>query len=206
MNVHARISFEWRRRMLVLFLMFFGIGAWFLLDGYVNWPAEAERYEAFSAIREELVETGAVEPPEAGDEESPTVLLAWKRYAEEEGLSTKAPKERTDSSIREQRVIGWALMVFAIGFGIWILWNHRLSVRAEGETVIGASGQRVPLDSIVATDRKKWEKKGIAYAIYEENGKRKRLTLDDHKFAGCEEILLEAERRIRERKGEPAQD
>jgi len=201
MNVTARISFEWRRRMLILFLMFFGLAAWFLLDGYVNWPAEAERYEAFAEIRNQLVEAG-----EAEDGESQTVLLAWKRYAENEGLSAKVPKERTESSIREQRVIGWVLMVFAVGFGIWILLNHRLSVRAEGETIIGASGQRVALDSIVATDRKKWEKKGIAYAIYEENGKRKRLTLDDHKFAGCEEILLEAERRIREREGEARED
>lgn len=201
MNVNARISFEWRRRMLILFLMFFGIGAWFLLDGYVNWPGEAKRYEAFAEIRKGLVEVGEEE-----DEVSPEVKLAWQRYAEEEGYSTKVPKERTDSAIGEQRVIGWCLMVFAIGFGIWIIWNHRLSVRAEGETVIGASGQRVELDSIIATDRKKWKKKGIAYAIYEENGKRKRLTLDDHKFAGCEEILLEAERRIKERKGDSEKD
>jgi hypothetical protein len=96
-------------------------------------------------------------------------------------------------------VIGGVLTSLAVLFGIWILWNHRLSVRAEGDLITGASGQQVHLDSIIATDRKKWKKKGIAYAIYEENGKQKRLTLDDHKFAGCEEILLEAERRIEAR-------
>ncbi len=180
--------------MLILFLMFFGIAAWFLLDGYLNWPAEAERYRAFAEIRDEMVESG-----EAEDGDSAVVKLAWKRYAEEEGFSTKPPKERTDAAIREQRVIGWSLMIFALGFGTWILLNHRLSVRADDETIIGASGQRVPFDSIVDTDRKKWKKKGIAYAIYEEDGKQKRLTLDDHKFAGCEEILLEAERRINAR-------
>ena len=155
MNVNARISFEWRRRMLILFLMFFGMAAWFLLDGYVNWPAEAERYEAFAEIRDELVEAG-----EAEDGESPTVLLAWKRYAEKEGLSSKVPKERTESAIREQRVIGWVLMVFAVGFGIWVLWNHRFSVRAEGETIIGASGQRVPLDSDRRDGPEKMEEEG----------------------------------------------
>jgi hypothetical protein len=55
------------------------------------------------------------------------------------------------------------------------------------------------LDSIVEIDRKKWEKKGIAYAIYDEAGKQKRLTLDAHKFEGCEAIILEAERRIKAR-------
>jgi hypothetical protein len=67
--------------------------------------------------------------------------------------------------------------------------------------VTGASGERVPLDSIVEMDRRKWQSKGIAYAIYEEGGKRKRLTLDDHKFLGCEAIILEAEKRIAARAG-----
>ena len=62
------------------------------------------------------------------------------------------------------------------------------------------------LDSIVDMDRRKWADKGIAYAIYEENGKRKRLTLDDHKFIGCEAIILEAEKRIAARAGATAPD
>jgi len=45
-------------------------------------------------------------------------------------------------------------------------------------------------------DRRKWVSKGIAYALYEENGKKRRLCLDDHKFAGCEAIIKEAESRI----------
>ncbi|MBC2602138.1 hypothetical protein [Puniceicoccus vermicola] len=205
MKVNARISVEWRRRMLILFLMFFGVGAWFLADGYVNWPNEAKRYEAFSEIRSELGESDEVESAHSEEGESAEVQLAWKRYTEEQGISNKIPKERTEDAIREQRIIGGVVMAFALLFGGWVIWNHKLSVRAEGETIIGASGQRVELDSIVATDRKKWKKKGIAYAIYEENGKRKRLTLDDHKFAGCEEILLEAERRIKAREGDSSE-
>ncbi len=186
--------------MLFLFLMVFGVGVWFLTDGYIYWPKEAERYEAYAEIRDELIESG-----EAEDEESSKVLMAWKSYAEEAGYPPKAPKERTDSAITEQRVIGWTLTLGALAFAAWIAWNHRLSVRADGDMIIGASGQRVHLDSIIATDRKKWKKKGIAYAIYEEDGQRKRLCLDDHKFAGCEEILVEAEKRIESRKGDSEQ-
>jgi len=197
MNVVAKISSEWRRRMLILFLMFFGMGCWFLADGYLVWPKEAERYAVFAEIRDELIAED-----KADDGESPEVLLAWNRYAEEMGYPKDPPKERTDGDIMEQRVIGWVLTGGATLFGIWIVWNHRLSIRAEGEMITGASGQKVPFDSIIATDRKKWKKKGIAYAIYEEDGKQKRLTLDDHKFAGCEKILLEAERRIEAKKKE----
>ncbi|MFU8848235.1 MAG: hypothetical protein ACNA77_05905 [Opitutales bacterium] len=194
MQVHARISKEWRRRMLFMFAMLFGFACWFLTDGYIIWPNEGERYEAYAEIRDKMLESG-----EAEDEESLELRVAWQKYTREADISAKVPKQRTPDAIQEQRSIGWFLMAVSLTFGAWVAWNHRLSIRAEGETIIGASGQRVELDSIIATDRKKWKNKGIAYAIYEENGKKKRLCLDDHKFAGAEAILLEAERRIKAR-------
>jgi hypothetical protein len=194
MEIVARISKEWRRRMLFMFFMIFGIAAWFLTDGYHYWPNEAERYADYAEIKEKLVESDKIE-----DEESPELRIAWQQKAREAGYSSKIPKERTDAAIREQRVIGWTMMVGSLLFAAWILWNHRLTIEAHGETVSGASGQRVELDEIDATDRKKWKSKGIAYALYEQGGKQRRLCLDDHKFKGCEAILLEAERRIEAR-------
>jgi len=194
MEVHARISKEWRKRMLFMFFMIFGIAAWFLGDGYYFWPNEAGRHAEYTGILDELIEAGKAE-----NAESSSVQIAWQRHARERGYKSKVPKERAESAIREQRVIGWVIMAGSLGFLAWIGWNHTRSVRAEGETVIGASGERVEFDSIVATDRRKWKNKGIAYALYEANGKTKRLCLDDHKFAGCEAILLEAERRIKAR-------
>ena len=185
--------------MLFMFFMFFGIAAWFLSDGYIFWPKEAERHAEFSQIADELIEAG-----EAVDDESTSVRMAWQRHAREAGHRSNIPSERTESGIREQRVIGWTLMTGSLLFAAWIGWNTRRSVRAEGDTVIGASGERIDLDSIVQIDRKKWKNKGIAYAIYEADGKRRKLTLDDHKFAGCEAIILEAEKRIKARGGESA--
>lgn len=182
-----------------MFAMLFGCALWFFTDGYIIWPKEAERYEAYAQIRDEMLESGKAE-----NEESVELRVAWQKYAREAGLSTKVPKERTPEAIQEQIVIGSFLLVVSGLFGGWVAWNHRLSIRTEGDTIIGASGQRVGLDSIVATDRKKWKTKGIAYAVYEEHGKKKRLCLDDHKFAGAEAILLEAERRIEARAGTPA--
>lgn len=196
MEVIARISKVWRRRMLFMFFMIFGIAAWFLTDGYHYWPSEAARYADYVVIKEQMLESG-----EIADEESPELRIAWQKKAREVGYSSKVPKERTDGAIREQRVIGWTMMVGALGFLGWIAWNHRLTVEAHGETIKGASGQRVEFDAIIATDRKKWKNKGIAYAIYEEGGRQRRLCLDDHKFEGCEAILLEAERRIAAREG-----
>jgi hypothetical protein len=208
-KVDAGISKEWRRRMLFMFFMVTCIAAWFLYDGYVVWPNEADRYAEFVEIENDMIESGKIEAVEKkphGAEINEYLRIAWERHAKEAGYKTDIPKERTDASIREQCIIGWVMMTGSLLFGLWVLWNHKLSVRTDGDVVIGTAGQRVDLDSIVEIDRKKWKNKGIAYAIYEVDGKPRRLCLDDHKFAGCEAIILEAERRIQARSGDTEAD
>ena len=194
MEVVARISKEWRRRMLFMFFMIFGIAAWFLYDGYILWPDEAQRHVEYLEIKDTLIEAG-----DAVDEESTSVRLAWERHAREMDYRRNIPKERMDDDIREQRVIGWVMIIGALLYGVWIAWNHTRQVSAEGDIVIGASGERVDINSITAIDRKKWKDKGIAYGIYEEGGKQRRLCLDEHKFKGCEAIIIEADQRIKAR-------
>ena len=194
MELEARISTEWRRRMLFMLFMIFGIAAWFLYDGYILWPDEAQRHAEYLEIKDTLIDAG-----DAVDGKSTFVRLAWERHAREMDYRRNIPKERTDGDIKEQRVIGWIMMVGALLYGAWIAWNHTRQVRLVGEIVIGASGQRVELDSITAIDRKKWKNKGIAHGIYEEGGKQRRLCLDEHKFKGCEAIIIEADKRIKAR-------
>jgi hypothetical protein len=197
MEVHAKISREWRRRMLFLWAMILGIALWFLWDGYLAWPAEAERYAAYRELFGEEV-------PAGGDEDSPgpEVQREWREFTAEQGYPDSLPKERTAADLREQRLIGGTLFLLAIFFASWIAWNHTRSLRAEGDTVIAPSGRRVPLDQVVAVDRRKWDSKGIAYALYEEAGRRRKLALDDHKYVGAEAIVLEAERRLEKRRKE----
>ena len=195
MNVEARISKQWRRRMLFMLFMLFGISAWFFSDGYHYWPKEAERHAAYMQILDSLVASG-----NAKDADSSSVQLAWQRHAKEAGYKgSKMPKERTEAAIAEQRNIAWVLLIVSILFATWVAWNHRLSVSASSDTIIGTKGQRVKFDSIEEIDRKKWKSKGIAYAVYKVGDKKRRLTLDAHKFAGCEAIITEADRRISER-------
>ncbi len=177
--------------MLFLFFMFFCMAGWFLWDGIIAWPAENERYQAFSQIADEVMANDL-----AVDVEDVEVRLAWERYARAEGYSSKIPKERTDSDLSQQLWIGGVMMAGSLLFLGWVLWNHTRSIRAEGDIITGASGETVHLDSIISIDRRKWRKKGIALGIYEKAGKQRRLVLDDHKFAGAEAIILEAERRI----------
>ncbi len=177
--------------MIFLFLMIFGSGLWFLTDGYIVWPREQARHEIFKPMAENLIAEG-----KAKDLKDPAVKRMWERHAEANDLPAKVPKERTPTALAGQVWTGWIMLAGSAIFGAWVVWNHKLSVRAEGDIVTGASGEQVHLDSIVEIDRRKWASKGIAYAIHEKDGKRRSLTLDDHKFLGCEAIILEAEKRI----------
>lgn len=208
MKVHARISKEWRRRMVFMALMLNGSALWFLYDGYVAWPAETARHQQLRAV------LGTPETDENGEaikldiekiSKDPEAVRAWEKYAKEHDLKPKLPKHRSSGDLAGQRGIGGVLLAFGLTFVGWVALQHRKSVRADGDIITGANGETVPFDSIVEMDRRKWESKGIAYAIYETDGQRRRLCLDDHKFIGCEEIILEAERRIAVRQGEPAE-
>jgi hypothetical protein len=191
MNVDTRLTGTWRNRMLFVVVMILGFSAWFFYDGMVTWPAEAERYEEWlSVARAELgrdLEEGSI-PPEA--------KLAWERHAKEKGWSSKIPKERTEEDIAGQFKWGTGVGLVGLGFLAWVLWNQTLHIRADDQFVYSARGKKVPWEAFTGMDRAKWEKKGIAVALYEENGAEKRLVLDDYKFGGTEPIIVEIERRL----------
>ncbi|TAG32809.1 MAG: hypothetical protein EAZ36_01690 [Verrucomicrobia bacterium] len=177
--------------MIFMFLMVFGLAAWFFSDGYIIWPAEGRRHVVFTEMAEKWIAEG-----KGHDLKDPAIIRAWEKYAKEQGWKTKVPKERTDGDLAGQRWAAWVLTTISTVFAGWIIWSHTRSVRADGDMITGVCGEKVHLDSIVEMDRRKWADKGIAYAIYEVGGKRSRLTLDDHKFLGCEAIILEAESRM----------
>lgn len=207
MNVHARISKEWRRRMFFMALMINGSALWFLYDGYIAWPAEEARHQQLRTVLQ------TPEADENGDpirldiekvSKDPEAVRAWEKYAKANDLPDKLPKHRSSGDLSGQRGIGGVLLLGGLAFIGWIALQHRKSVRADGDLITGANGEQVDINTITEMDRRKWRNKGIAYAIYEVDGRRKRLCLDDHKFIGCEAIILEAEKRIAARNGDPA--
>jgi len=191
MQVHARISKEWRRRMFFMGFMIWGSSAWFAYDGYVAWPAEEQRYQQLVELTADVVEKG-----EEPTEKNPEVKRIWRNHAEENDLKSKVPKHRSDGDLAGQRYIAGFFAIGGVFFSFWVWRQHQKSVRAEGEVITGADGETVRFDEIVDMDRSKWESKGIAYAIYERDERRRKLCLDDHKFMGAEAIILEAEKRL----------
>ncbi len=180
--------------MIFMGMMIWGSALWFAYDGYIAWPAEEARYQTLVTLTADIVEEG-----DKLTDKNPDVKQAWERYAAENDLKPKVPKHRSEGDLAGQRGIFMGFAVIGLIFTAWVVLQHRKSVRADGEIITGPNGETVNFDQITETDRRKWNTKGIAYAIYEEGGKKRRVCLDDHKFLGAEAILLEAERRIKER-------
>ena len=194
MQVHAPISKEWRKRMIFMGFMIWGSALWFAYDGYIAWPAEEERYQTLVTLTADIVAEG-----DKITEKNPAIEQAWKTYATQNDLKPKVPKHRSAGDLAGQRGIAGFGIVIGVIFTAWFFLQHRKSIRADGEIITGAGGEKISFESIVDIDRRKWAQKGIAYAVYEKNGKKRRLCLDDHKFIGAEAIILEAEKRIKAR-------
>ncbi|MBI5394692.1 MAG: hypothetical protein HZA91_05270 [Verrucomicrobia bacterium] len=183
MEIVTTLSRQWRNRILFQTAFFVGFGLWFAYDGAVGYPRHNDRLAQFAAAkaRGEAVE--------------------WRAFAENKGWAGQDhPDPYTAADLKVQFVLGTICVVAgAMALG-WFLIGRRQKLSSDGQVVCGVRGQRVPLEAFVDVDKRKWDRKGIAYAFYEENGKRRRLTIDDYKFVGGEDILKQVEERIAAKK------
>lgn len=172
MEVKATISSVWVRRMLMLGAFLFGIGGWFFFDGLFWWPELNRRWTAHEELKI------------AGKESE------WPAVAEKNGWPLEPPEKLyKDHQLAGQLVLGSAAIAVSLAVIGWYLVCRRRAVRFDGTTITGDSGRTLALERVIDMDLKKWDSKGIAVAIYEENGVRKRLTIDDYKYDGAIAIV-----------------
>lgn len=156
-----------------------GFGLWFFHDGGVTYPKHNERVAEYRA---------AVARGETAKWSDFALRHSWP------GQDHPAPY--SSAELKTQFVLG-AISVAMGGVTIvWLLLGQRQKMSTDGQTVCGVRGERVPLKAFVLVDKRKWERKSIAYAFYEQDGQRRRLTIDDYKFVGAEDILKQIEEQI----------
>ncbi|MGC3990354.1 MAG: hypothetical protein QM796_11875 [Chthoniobacteraceae bacterium] len=176
MAIKATLSRTWIRRQIIIGSVAFALGLWFFFDGAVTYPARNIQYHAYRQLVEQ------------GNE------AAWPAYAHDHHWPQTPPEK--EYRILDQWVLGSLSMVGSIAAFALLAGSWRRCVSSDGDTVTATNGTRVPIAAIRSTDRRKWQSKGIAYAIYEQGGKSDRLTLDDFKYEGVEKILLQVEESI----------
>jgi hypothetical protein len=105
-------------------------------------------------------------------------------YPAEKAKYDQAGKPYPALNIPFNQCLGLALPPLAVGLLIWTLYHSRGAYRLSGQTLHIPGHPPIPLDSIRRIDKRKWDKKGIAYIEYEPPGttQTRRFRFDDYRY------------------------
>ncbi|MGK0185749.1 MAG: hypothetical protein ACI9R3_001528 [Verrucomicrobiales bacterium] len=114
----------------------------------------------------------------------------WNKLAKEEGWELE-PEEYTDSKIETQWHFTIGMFVASLIAVLIFLLNRGKVLKADADSFYTPSGGRVAFADVFRIDRRKWDHKGLAYAMYREGGegRSRKATIDDLKFLGADKVL-----------------
>jgi len=228
MTVRANINRKFMLRLGLIAVACTGISLWFLYDGTITYPRQFERGEAFrgleTAIEKERREKwDAIAKQNAWSSDYPSTTETgkraeafrnlkeleekdrherWDAIAKEKGWSTDYPgkkeMERERAEIYVQLVIAAVSAIPGLLYIFFFLRAHGKWIEADETGLTTSWRQRCEFGQIEVLDKKLWKTKGIARIVYDQDGRKRRLTLDDWKYDAdpTKEILLEVESRI----------
>jgi hypothetical protein len=179
--VRAKIDRKFLLRLGLTALAFAAFASWFLYDGTITYPRQRERALEYLKLEEE------------------GRLDEWEAIAAERGWPTENPGEpREVAEIYAQLVLASLLALPALLYVFLFLRARGRWIEMDENGLRTSWGRQLEFDDIVLLDKKLWRKKGIAKITYEQNGRKRRLVLDDWKYDAEEtkEILCEVESHI----------
>lgn len=141
------LAYRWKH--LIMSIVVIAAGAWFAYDGWIGWPRENQRIAQVQKDKDAASAAGNTAEVE--------------KLAKE--LQELSPHSEWDLAI--QKVLAFTLPAFGIFWGVWTLKDTRGVLRMSGNTLHVPGHPPVSVDDIRRIDKRKWDKKGIAYLHYE---------------------------------------
>jgi len=188
MNVRTKVNSSHLVRLAIIGFACIGVMFWSLYDGLVGWPNQQLRAAEFIQFTEE---NKALDPKDIADK--------WKVYAAEKGWPTENPGEpKSEFDIFGQFVMAGVTGLIGLFFLVQlIVWRGRW-IESNDDTITSNRGHEFQLEHIVELDKKKWNKKGIAYIKFQSDNGSGRLALDDCNYerTSTQEILRHIEANI----------
>lgn len=181
MILEARLSRTWIKRMLFMSAFFFGLAIYCVYDGAIAYPKKNAIYRE----HQKFVSEGRA--------------AEWPDHAKSRGWKVKPP-EKLHSETEQFVMAALATLAALCPLG-WLAMCWKRTLRSDPDAVYSDTGTRVPFASMREVDKRRWDTKGIAVVAYEEDGRRRKLVLDDYKYAGGEEILARVEEHLAQRAG-----
>ena len=176
MNLRTDINPRFLMRMGLVGLFCLGAGGWFLYDGMYTYPAQQKHAKAFTEFETEHAELGQKQ-----------LFDAWKEFAAEKGWPAGvAGKEITpygeakkDYDINGQFYFAGLAGLVGLFFLGRFLMNRSRWIEADDNGMRSSENHEVKFDQITALNKKKWQNKGIAKVLYEVDGRKGKIVLDD---------------------------
>src|SRR5215218_8582644 len=175
-------GYRWKH--LIMAVLMIAGGLWFAYDGWVKWPNENK-----------LITKLQVDKEEANKANNQNEI---DRIAKELTQHTPHP----DMDLLFQKALAIALPLAGIAYGAWTMQATRGRYRLEGDTLYVPGHPPVSLQyDIRRIDKRKWDRKGIAYLHYQAGGPPARsgiVKLDDFAYERkpTDEILERIERNV----------
>ncbi len=186
LSVTALISKDWKRRMWLMMAAAAGLGGWFLFDGLIAYP----RHNQWASVYFELAAVHGKDTPELAE--------AWRKTSAGRNRPEDTPKkEYTSDEIQTQIILG--ALAWAAALAVFIHYRRSLPrlTRLEDGRIFLPDGREIPVSSVRAMSKRRWESKGIADFAYEPSpGRRGKFLIDDYKYAGADQIVAEIEKRL----------
>lgn len=156
-------SFRWRLALVAAFC--FGLALWSVYDGSVKYPNERERYHAYQQLKKQ------------------DQLDQWEEIAAEHGWPTEKPaKPHGEEEDTVQFIMAGMATPVGLLFLYFFLRNRGRWIEGDENGLHTSWNQQLQFDQITVLDKKRWRKKGIAVVRYEQEGRKRRLVLDDCKY------------------------
>lgn len=157
-------GYRWKH--LIMSVLVIAGGCWFAYDGWVKWPYQNQMADKVTRDLEAAQR-------EKNQAEIDRLALELKRY-----------EKHNDASILIQKVLAFTLPAFGIFWGAWTLRETRGQLRLSGDTLEVPGHPPIAFGDVRAIDKRKWDRKGIAYIHYEHGSPPRPgvLKLDDFAY------------------------
>lgn len=167
-EIIARAGSYYRRTRYIMAILLIAGGAWFGYDGFVGYPRENQQLRDINAqLAEAQKNQDSQRIRELSDQQK-----NFKRHSGELAHS--------DMDILIQKVLCFTLPPIGLLMLFWTFFNSRGAYRLADQTLSVPGHPPVPIDAIRKIDKRKWDRKGIAYLDYElPDGKSGTIKLDD---------------------------
>ncbi|NIO34589.1 MAG: hypothetical protein GTO26_06335 [Planctomycetales bacterium] len=186
--MRARIARGFILRLGIVAVVATGFALWALYDGFIAYPQQQQRARKYQELAGEDEIMDDVEQEQ------------WDQLAAENGWPQDDPgPPKTKYDIAMQYMMAATAAPFGLLYLVFFLRNWGRWIEATNRGLNTSWNQSFDYDQIISLDKKQWQKKGIVKIQYAQDGRQRRLVLDDFKyeFEPTKNILIAVEGHLR---------